>query len=221
MDRWKSRGGKSQTREEKKRKSQEIEDAGARKGSKVAKHCVFQKKVGAEGRKVGSLKRQVRSHLAKWEVKNCMPLWREAHFEVKVRKTHQLQNTFRTWDVELAHAVVAGSTFRSQNVQNTPPFLDHFRCGAKHISKSKVGKTEGFGALLDVRMSFLRGRYKGFCTLPKVSETWRFCGIFDYNHHYTTLHYTRTTTTTTTTTTLHYTTLIALHYTTLHSTTLH
>ena len=44
MDRWKSRGGKSQTREEKKRKSQEIEGAGARKGSKVAKHCVFQKK---------------------------------------------------------------------------------------------------------------------------------------------------------------------------------
>ena len=27
-------------------------------------------------------------------------------------------------------------------------------CGAKHISKSKVQKTEGFGALLDVQMSF-------------------------------------------------------------------
>jgi len=51
MDRWKSRGGKSQTREEKKRKSQEIEDAGARKGSKVAKHCVFQKKSGCGGSK--------------------------------------------------------------------------------------------------------------------------------------------------------------------------
>ena len=54
----KSRGGKSQRREEKrmrreekrreeersqeKSKSQKKEDAGTRKGSKVAKHCVFQ-----------------------------------------------------------------------------------------------------------------------------------------------------------------------------------
>ena len=45
MDRWKSRGGKSQRREEKrrseKRKSQKKEDAGARKGRKVAIQCVF------------------------------------------------------------------------------------------------------------------------------------------------------------------------------------
>ena len=56
MDRWKSRVGKSLRREEKrreeerrseKRNSQKREDAGARKG-----------------RKVGSLKRRVRSHLA-------------------------------------------------------------------------------------------------------------------------------------------------------------
>ena len=58
---------------------------------------------------------------------------------------------------------VARSTFPSQNVQNTP-FSDHFwklrcrksarRCGAKHISKSKVQKTDGYGALLDVQMCF-------------------------------------------------------------------
>ena len=50
---------------------------------------------------------------------------------------------------EKLHAVVAQSTFRSQNVQNTP-CSDHFwklrcrksarRCGAKHISKSKCTK---------------------------------------------------------------------------------
>ena len=54
-------------------------------------------------------------------------------------------------DKEL-HPVVARSTFRSQNVQNTPG-LDHFwklrcrksarRCGAKHISKSKCTKHTG------------------------------------------------------------------------------
>ena len=50
---------------------------------------------------------------------------------------------------EKLHAVVARSTFPSQNVQNTPG-LDHFwklrcsksahRCGEKHISKSKCTK---------------------------------------------------------------------------------
>ena len=63
---------------------------------------------------------------------------------------------------EKLHAVVARSTFRSQNVQNTP-CSDHFwklrcrksarRCGAKHISKSKCTKHLSFGPLLEVAMS--------------------------------------------------------------------
>ena len=72
----------------------------------------------SDGRKVGSPKRRVRSQLARWEMKNCTPLWREAHFRVKMYKTHQLQTTFGSWDVEKVHAVVARSTFPSQNVQN-------------------------------------------------------------------------------------------------------
>ena len=78
--------------------------------------------------------------------KKCTPLWREARVEVKMLKTPQRRTTFGSWDVEKVHAVVARSTFRSQNVQNTP-CSDHFwklrcrksarRCGAKHISKSK------------------------------------------------------------------------------------
>ena len=80
-----------------------------------------------EGRKVGSLKRRVRSHLARWEMKNCTPLWREAHFEVKMYKAHHAQTTFGSWDVDKVHAVVARSTFPSQIVQNTPA-SDHFYC---------------------------------------------------------------------------------------------
>ena len=78
--------------------------------------------------------------------KKCTLLWREAHFEVKMYKTHHFRTTFGSWDVEKVHTVAAQSTFRSQNVQNTP-CSDHFwklrcrksgrRCGAKHISKSK------------------------------------------------------------------------------------
>ena len=122
----------------------------------------FQWFVAPEGRKVGSLKRRVRSQLATGEMKNCTPLWREAHFEVKMYKTHQLRTTFGSWDVEKVHAVVARSTFRSQNAQNTPA-SDHFwklrcwksarRCGAKHISKSKCTKHTSFGPLLEVEMS--------------------------------------------------------------------
>ena len=78
--------------------------------------------------------------------KKCTPLWREAHFEVKMYKALGVRTTFGSWDVEKVHAVVARSTFRSQNVQSTRG-SDHFwklrcrksarRCGAKHISKWK------------------------------------------------------------------------------------
>ena len=80
---------------------------------------------------------------------NCTPLWHEADFEVKRYKTPGSRSTFGSWDVKKVHAVVARSTFRSQNVQSTP-FSDHFwklrcrksarRCGAKHISMSKCTK---------------------------------------------------------------------------------
>ena len=122
----------------------------------------FQWFVAPEGRKVGSLKRRVRSQLARWEMKKCTPLWREAHFQVKMYKTHQCRTTFGSWDVEKVYAVVARSTFRSQNVQSTPA-SDHFwqlscrrstrRCGAKHIWKSKCTKHTSVGPLLEVEMS--------------------------------------------------------------------
>ena len=116
--------------------------------------------------------------------KKCMPLWREAHFKVKMYKAHQLRTTFGSCDVEKVHAVVARSTLPSQNFQNTPA-PDHFwkwrcrksarRCGAKHISKSKCTKHTSSGPLLDVQMLFRR--CKGLWTLSKVSKTWRFCSI--------------------------------------------
>ena len=117
--------------------------------------------------------------------KKCTPLWREAHLEVKMYKTPQPRTTFGSCDVEKVHAVVARSTFGSQNAQNTAT-SDHFwklrcrksalgvrstfggsevefrksarRCGAKHISKSKCAKHQGFGPLLEAEMwSFEKG----------------------------------------------------------------
>ena len=168
MDRWKAEQGRCREKRKIRREKSRRERVRRKKiqmREKVGKSrftVFFQLFVAPEGRKVGSLKRRVRSQLARWEMKNCTPLWREAHFQVKMYKTHHSRTTFGSWDVEKVHAVVARSTFPSQNVQNTSA-SDHFwklrcrksvrRCGAKHISKSKVLKTDGLGPLLEVEMS--------------------------------------------------------------------
>ena len=123
----------------------------------------FQWFVALEGRKVGSLKRRVRSHVARWEMNNCTPFWHEAYLEIKMHKTHNFRTTFGSWNVEQVHAVVARSTSPRQNVQNTPGSELFFKlrcrksafcCCATHISKSKVQKIDGYGAFLDVQVSF-------------------------------------------------------------------
>ena len=168
MDRWKAEQGRCREKRKIRREKSRRERVRRKKiqmREKVGKSrftVFFQWFVAPEGRKVGSLKRRVRSQLARWEMKNCTPLWREAHFQVKMYKAHHSRTTFGSWDVEKAHAVVARSTFPSQNAQNTSA-SDHFwklrcrksarRCGAKHISKSKVLKTDGLGPLLEVEMS--------------------------------------------------------------------
>ena len=83
-----------------------------------------------------------------WSDERWTPLWREAHFQVNMHKTHQDRTTCGSCDVEKVHAVVARSTFASQNLQNTP-------CsdGAKHISKPKCTKHTSSGPLLEVEMS--------------------------------------------------------------------
>ena len=157
MDSWKAEVRRVRREKIRRKKMQMREKVGKSRFT-----VFFQWFVAPEGRKVGSLKRRVRTQLARWEMKNCTPLWREAHFQVKMYKTPQLRTTFGSWDVEKVHAVVARSTFRSQNVQNTSA-SDHFwklrcrksarRCGAKHISKSKCTKHTRSGPLLEVAMS--------------------------------------------------------------------
>ena len=168
MDRWKAEQGRGREKRKIRREKSRRERVRRKKmemREKVGKSrfTVFFQWFGApEGRKVGSLKRRVRSQLARGEMKNCTPLWREAHFQVKMHKTHHCRTTFGSWDDEKVHAVVARSTFPTQNVQNTPA-PDHFwqlrcrksarRCGAKHISKSKCTKHTSSGPLLEVEMT--------------------------------------------------------------------
>ena len=253
----KSRAGKRQREETaQKRKDQKKEDADARKGRKVAIHCVFPMICGSGGSKsrlakaagaeaagqMGdekvhavvarstfpsenvqntpapdhfctlrcrkSARRCGAKHISKSKCtkhtnlgpllevemsKKCTPLWREAHLQVKMYKTHQVRTTFVRCDVEKVHAVVARSKFPSENAQNTP-CSDHFlkfrcrksarRCGAKHISKSKVLKTYGLGPLLEVQMSKKCRKSARRCgakhiSKSNVSKNWGFGAFFD------------------------------------------
>ena len=158
MDRWKAemervrekrkiRREKSRRERVRRKKMQMRENVGK------SRNTVFFQWFGAPvGRKVGSLKRWVRSQLARWEMKNCTPLWREAHFQVKMYKTHHSRTTFGSWDVEKVHAVVARSTFPSQNVQNTPR---SDTLGSWDVEKvyAVVQKHTSSGPLLEVKMS--------------------------------------------------------------------
>ena len=222
---------RAEERRSEKRKSEKKEDAGAWKGRKVAKRCVFPMICGSGGSK---------SRLA---------------------KAAGAEPCGQTRDEKL-HAVVARSTFPSQNAQCTPT-SDHFWklwrrksarfCGAKHISKSKRAKHISLGPLLEVDMSkkctalcpkahfkvksvknwrsrstfgswhvekvhaivARSGRRKGLCTLSKVSKRF-FVEHFQLQPplHYTLLqlqlqlqlHYI----------TLRYANYITVHYATLH-----
>ena len=90
MDRWKAEVGR--IREGKKKEDQRREKVRRKKmqvRQRVEKSrgiVFFPMFCGSEGRKVGPPKRRVRSHLVWWEMKNCTPLWREAHFGVQMQK---------------------------------------------------------------------------------------------------------------------------------------
>ena len=130
-------------------------------------------------------------------MKNCTPLWREAHFQVKMLKTLGVRTTFGGSDVEKVHAVVARSTFPRQNVQNTR-VSDHFwrfRCRFASLHYTTLHYTP----LHYITLHYIPQHYNYNYTTTQLHST---------TLHYTKLHYT----------TLHYTTL---HYTTLHYATLH
>ena len=141
--------------------------------------------------------------------KKCTPLRREAHVQVKMYKTPHVRATFGSCDVEKVHAVVARSTFRSQNVKNTTG-SDHFwrfRCRFASLHCNTLHYTT------------LRSTTLHYITLHYTPQHYN-CNYTTTLHytplHSTTLHYTPLHSTTLHSTTLHYPTL---HYTTLHSTT--
>ena len=123
--------------------------------------------------------------------KKCTPLWREAHFQVKMVQNTPLSDHF--WKLRCRKSAR--------------------RCGAKHICKSKCTKHTIVGPLLEVQMSKISARRCGAKHIPKSKSTKHhmFAPLLevrmlkrlqDITLHYTPVHY------------------ITLHYTPVHSTTL-
>ena len=306
MDRWKAEmervrektrveERRAEERISEKRKNQKKEDAGARKGKKIAKHCVFLMIWGSGGSKsrlakaagaepAGQMRDEkvhtvvARSTFPSQNVQNTSAsdhFWklrcrkmhaivarstcasekaestsRSDHFwKLRCRKSARccgvkhisksnVQNTPRSdhfWKLRCRKSgtpLWRESTFPIQNVQSTP-LSDHFLklrcrksarcCGAKHISKSKCTKHTMYGPLLEVQMSkectplwreahFEVKMLKTHKNTRVSDHFWRFRCRFA-SLHYITLHYTPLHCTT-----LHYTTLqLQLHnYTPLH-----
>ena len=154
----------------------------------------------------------------------CTPLWREAHFQVKMLKTLGVRTTFGGLDVEKVHEVVARSTFRSQNVKNTRG-SDHFCFGGSDVASLRF-ITLHYITLHYTPLHYTTLHYTHYTPqryTPLHSTTLNYTPLHSTTLHYTKLHYTTLHYTTLHSTTLHYTTLhyLSLHFTSLHYITLH
>lgn len=131
----KNRGRKSQREEKRRTKKESEEETPVRNVRKGAKPYLFS--ICGEGAKVSPLKRQVRSHVARWEKRNCTPLARSKFlsqnqqnnaaphfsklgrrksgylcgpkhmFKSKGKQNQRPQTIFGSWNVEKLHTVVA------------------------------------------------------------------------------------------------------------------
>ena len=176
----------------------------------TSKHYVFQWFVAPEGRKVGSLKRWARSRLGRWEMTNCTPLWREAHFEVK-----SVKNLWRFRCVKSAHRCGA-----KQKVKNTT-WSDHFwrfGCGksAHRCAKSTFQNQNGENTTRSSSYYYYFSSYYYYSSYYYFSYYYySYCYCFYYYYSYSYSHSYSTTTTTTTTATTTTTTTATTTTTTL------
>ena len=197
MDRWKSRGGKSQRGEEQKREDHRRERVRRKKmqvREKVgtSRNTVFfqwfETPEDRKDRKVGSLKRRVRSHI-----------WPDERWKIARRcgAKHILKSKCTK------HLSFGPLLEVAMSKKCTPLWRE------AHFEVKSGKKTQGFGARLDVRISFCVAGTGDSVPCQKWTKRKGFVAV-------------STTTTATHTHTLHSTPLHStpLHYTTLHYVTL-
>ena len=152
-------------REEKSQKK----DTGARKGRKVAKHCVFPNVLWLRRVKVGSLKRRVRSHLGRWEMKKLHAAVVRSKFRSQNVQNTSLPEHF--WKLRCRKSACS--------------------CGAKHMWKSKVknwrsqttfgskavGKVHALTAHLEVKSENKVGQRTQKQDGTRRAFFWKSCGV--------------------------------------------
>ena len=121
----------------------------------------FQWFVCRVSQKVGSLKRRLRSHVVRGEIKNCTPLWREAHFQSKCASRYMfgplfevamLKNGTPLWreahfEVKMYKTPQLRTTFWSWDVEKW-----HAAVARSTFWSENAKKTQGFGPLFEVEM---------------------------------------------------------------------
>ena len=106
-----------------------------RKGRQVAKHCVFHMFCGPRGSKSRlakaagfgsqSIKRTSASEQLEVQMSKKCYFGAKKKIQVNMLKAPRFRDTFGSSDVPVVYAVVARSTFRSQNLQSTS-VSEHF-----------------------------------------------------------------------------------------------
>ena len=110
---------------------------GARKNRKLAKRCVFPMVCGSEGSRSRLANAAGAERSGQMEIRNYMPLWCEADFEVKILKAPHARTTFASWDVQKCTALWCEAHFEvkcSEHFWELRRWESARRCGAKHIS---------------------------------------------------------------------------------------
>ena len=104
------------------------------------------------------------------QMKNGTPLWREAHFQVKMYKTPHGRSNFWSSDVQKWHAAVARSTFASQNAHKKPQGRTDF--ATSDVQKSQAAVARSSFVSQNAQKTSGRGRFCYF----RCQEMARPCG---------------------------------------------
>ena len=144
----------------------------------------FQSFVAPEGRKVGSLKRRVRSHVVRWEMKKlhavvarstqkCKKLTGSERFwKLGYRKSARRCGTQHIWKSKRAKHLMLGPFLEVEMSKKCTPFWREANFEVKSAKNWRVRSTFGRSDVVS------RGRRKGLCTLSEVSKMWGLCSSF-------------------------------------------
>ena len=91
--------------------------------------------------------------------KKCTSLWREAHFEVKMYKTHHSRTTFGSSDLEKVHAVERSTTFGSSDLEKVHAVVARSKFGSQNVKTLGVRTTFGSSDLEKVHAVVARSTF--------------------------------------------------------------